>query len=461
LVSEKSKSDNALGSIKITTLAIDWRAHKKLLWLAAPMILANITTPLLGLVDTAVLGHLPSVHALGGASIGALLITQMYWICGFLRMSLTGLSAQTLGQSKTSGYDYQQYFKPLIQGLALALLLSLCLVVLQKPILWLGSYFAEASEQTAASLNSYFSVRIFGAPAALMNLALIGWLVGQQRTRAVMLIQIGGNLLNVWLNLLFVLVFEWQVAGVAGATVVSEYAMMFGGLWLALHNQKALVVNREWFQFDEIRRVFSLNTAMFLRNLILQFCLAFITFQGAQLGAKTAATNAILMQFFVLIALGLDGVAYAVEALVGEAKGLRDKGLVWFHTQQGLLWSSAFAVVYSLFFWQLGEELLALLTNKSELIANALGYLPLMIVLPIIAHWCFLFDGVFIGLSNANAMRNTMLFSGILVFFPVWFILQHQGNWALWFAFLAFLGARGVSLAWVFYWDWQKDRVLH
>jgi MATE family multidrug resistance protein len=424
------------------------------------MILANITTPLLGLVDTAVLGHLPSVSALAGASIGALLITQMYWLCGFLRMSLTGLSAQTLGQSQTHQYDSRQYFKPLIQGFALAILLSIGLILLQQPILWLGSYFSEASEQTAISLDSYFSIRILGAPAALMNLTLIGWLVGQQRTKAVMLIQILGNLLNAGLNLIFVLIFDWQVAGVAGATVVSEYTMMLAGLWFALHGQKTLYINRAWFYLDQIRQIFSLNTAMFLRNLILQLCLAFITFQGAQLGAKTAATNAILMQFFVLIALGLDGVAYAVEALVGKAKGLGNRGLIWLHTQQGLLWSSIFAIAYSLFFWLLGSELLFLLTDKSELIIHATDYLPLMIAMPVIAHWCFLFDGVFIGLSNAKAMRNTMLVSATVVFFPVWLLLQEHGNWALWLAFLAFLGARGVSLAWVFYLDWHKGRVL-
>lgn len=439
---------------------INWPAHKKVLWLAVPMILANITTPLLGLVDTAVLGHLPSVHALAGASIGALLITQMYWLCGFLRMSITGLSAQEFGRSQAADFDYRQYFKPLVQGLALAIALAICLMVLQTPILWLGSYLAEAGEQTKQSLESYFSVRIFGAPAALMNLALIGWLVGQQRTKAVMLIQVGGNLLNVGLNFLFVLVFEWQVAGVAAATVVSEYAMMLCGLWLALHNQGALSLSRSWFGLNEVRKVFSLNTAMFLRNLMLQLCLAFITFQGAQLGAKTAATNAILMQFFVLISLGLDGIAYAVEALVGEAKGKKNKGLIWFHTRLGLTWSSAFAVCYSIFFWLLGNQLLSILTNNTDLIANAVTYLPLMIALPVIAHWCFLFDGVFIGLSNAKAMRNTMIVSCLLVFFPSWFVLQQHGNWALWLAFLAFLGARGVSLAWVFRQDWQKDRVL-
>ena len=425
------------------------------------MILANITTPLLGLVDTAVLGHLPTVHALAGASIGALLITQMYWICGFLRMSVTGLSAQTFGQAQAEGNDTSEYFKPLIQGLTLALLLSLILFAFQQPILWLGTYFAEASAETAVSLNSYFQVRIFGAPAALINLVVIGWLVGQQRTKAVMLIQIGGNVLNVALNLLFVLVFEWQVSGVAAATVISEYAMMFCGLWLSINASVIEKITRRWFELSEVNRMFSLNTSMFIRNLVLQLCLAFITFQGAQLGAQTAAANAILMQFFVLISLGLDGVAYAVEALVGEAKGRKDKTLIWLNTRRGLIWSSIFALAYTLFFILFGAQLLSLLTNKADLIAYAQTFLELMFVLPLIAHWCFLFDGVFIGLSRGKAMRDTMLLSGLLVFFPVWLWFESHGNWGLWLAFLAFLGARGITLGWVFYRDLQTGRVLH
>ncbi|MBT0587880.1 MATE family efflux transporter [Alteromonas sp. SM 2104] len=424
------------------------------------MILANITTPLLGLVDTAVLGHLPSVHALAGASVAALIITQLYWVCGFLRMTVTGLSAQQRGHYKNAPDPDLQYFQPLVQGMALALGLALALFILQLPLFSLGTYFAEATEATRQSMQAYFFVRIYGAPAALSNLVLIGWLVGQQQTRAVMLIQIGGNVVNVVLNLVFVLLLEWGVRGVAAATVIAEFAMLIAGLILALRTQRRLKIDPSWFTVPALKGLFSLNTAMFIRNLLLQACLAFITFKGAQLGASIAAVNAILMQFFVLIALGLDGIAYAVEALIGEAKGEKNINRLAAHATRGLLWSSIFALGYSGFFWLGGDWVIMQLTNQAELQSDAIGFLPLMIVLPLIAHWCFLYDGIYVGLSHAKAMRNSMLVSAVGVFFPTWWLLQNQGNWALWYAFSAFLGARGVTLAWAFRRDLQTGHAL-
>ncbi|NMH60742.1 MATE family efflux transporter [Alteromonas ponticola] len=419
------------------------------------MILANITTPLLGLVDTAVMGHMDSSAMLAGASIGALILTQIYWVCGFLRMSTTGLSAQAKGDSQNAAL---QSTRVLWQGGTVALILGLVLFVLQVPILNIGLLLADPSVAVSTHTSAYFSVRIWGAPAALMNMVMIGWLVGQQRTKAVMLIQIVGNMLNVALDLLFVLVFDWSVAGVAAASVVAEYTMMLMSLAVAFPLCKAVAPQREWFGKAARKAILALNSNILFRNLILQLCLAFLTFQGARYGQTAAAVNAILMQFFVLIALGLDGVAYAVEALVGEAKGAKQPQQIKATSLRGLFWSSLFALLYALFFYLGGPTIIGQLTDIKELQQAAMGYLPLMVWLPLVGHWCFLFDGVFVGLTRAKAMRNTMLLSA-LVYFPTWYIFKDTGNEALWYALLAFLLTRGITLGgyfiWLNYQNWQ------
>ena len=424
-----------------------FKDHTRLLALALPMILANITTPLLGLVDTAVLGHMSVPAMLAGASVGALILTQIYWVCGFLRMSSTGLSAQAKGSENA----HVESAKVLWQTVTVALVLGILVLVLKAPILQLGLALTNPNEEVATHLQHYFDTRVWGAPAAMLNLALVGWLVGQQRTRSVMLIQIIGNLLNAGLDVLFVFGLGFSVAGVALASVFAEYAMAILSLAVALKHVGGVQISSAWFNRAARKVILKLNGDMLIRNLALQACLAFLTIQGARYGETSAAVNAILMQFFVLIALGLDGIAYGVEALVGEAKGAKDKQEINRRTYQGLLWSSLFAVLYSIVFYVAGEEIIATLTQHLSIIDAATPYLPLMVLLPLLGHWCFLYDGVFVGLTRASAMRNTMLISALFVFFPVWYFTQHQGNVSLWYALLAFLLARGVTLGWSFY----------
>lgn len=421
--------------------------HTRLLALALPMILANITTPLLGLVDTAVLGHMSLPAMLAGASVGALILTQIYWVCGFLRMSSTGLSAQAKGSHNNT----EESAKVLWQTVAVALLLGGFIVTLQSPILSLGLGLTQPNAEVALHLQSYFSARVWGAPAAMLNLALVGWLVGQQKTRSVMTIQIVGNVLNAALDVMFVFGLNMSVAGVALASVIAEYTMAIMALVVAFKQVGGVAVSAAWFNRAARKVLMKLNGDMLLRNLALQGCLAFLTIQGARYGETSAAVNAILMQFFVLIALGLDGIAYGVEALVGEAKGASDSSEIKRRTYQGLVWSSVFALVYSVIFFASGEAIIALLTEHRDIINAALPYLGLMVILPLLAHWCFLYDGVFVGLTRASAMRNTIIVSALGVYFPVWYLTKQQGNVSLWYALLAFLLARGVTLAWSFY----------
>ena len=418
------------------------------------MILANITTPLLGLVDTAVMGHMDSSAMLAGASIGTLILTQIYWVCGFLRMSSTGLSAQAKGDPEQPGLLSA---KVLWQTGAVALAAGLLIVALQVPVLQAGLALASSGAEVASYTREYFNIRVWGAPAAMLNMALTGWLVGQQKTRHVLWIQVAGNLLNAALDILFVYGLDMSVGGVALASVLAEYTMMLSGAVCALKLTSGWRPQADWFNRAAQKILLKLNSDMLIRNLALQACIAFLTIQGARIGETAAAVNAILMQFFVLIALGLDGVAYAVEALIGEAAGAKDKERLGGHVKRGLFWSSVFALVYAALFYFAGDFIIASLTGIAALQTAAQAYLPLMVLLPLVAHWCFFFDGVFVGLTRSDAMRNTMLVSAAFVFFPVWWVCQSQGNVALWYAMLAFLLARGITLGFVF---WRRDSSL-
>nr|WP_082633345.1 MATE family efflux transporter [Lacimicrobium alkaliphilum] len=409
------------------------------------MILSNITNPLLGMVDTAIIGHLNHSYFLAGTAVATMVITQIYWVCGFLRMSATGLSAQARGSGDAAAGARVFY-----QLLAPALIIGILMILAQSLLVQIASAFADASEQVANVIRDYIGIRVWGAPAALANLMLVGWLVGQQHTRVVMLIQILGNVLNALLSLALAIGLGWGVEGVAAATVVAEYSIFIASVYMVLRKTGWRGVNLSWFRLSVYRQVLDLNRDILLRNLALQLTIAFLTFQGARLGEEVVAVNALLMQFFVITALGLDGIAYGVEALVGESKGARDSGQLHHRVLTGLFWSASLAVAYSLIFVVFDTAIIALLTDLAPLRQLSKDFLPYIWVMPMLAHWCFLMDGVFIGLTRGKAMRNSMLLCTLAVFFPLWWLTSGLGNHALWLAFLGFLLARGVSLGWVY-----------
>lgn len=433
----------------------DKKEHQTILSLTAPMILANITTPLIGLVDTAVLGRLDGTHHLAGAAVGAFIITQIYWVCGFLRMTSTGLSAQAFGAE-----NREQSAKVAIQGLAVAVVIALIILLLNRTILDIGTSLSAPTADMSRSMDGYFSYRVLGAPAALMNLVLIGCLVGRQQSRQVMFIQIAGNLINAILDVLFVLGLDLGVRGAAAASVIAEYSIMIMSGVVLSKQIRGFNIRLSWFHLSAVKPLLLLNNNMLLRNLALQFCLAFVTFQGARFGTQVAAVNALLMNFFVLIALGLDGVAYAVEALVGEAKGAKNSATLRLSVYRGLFWSGAVALLYSVAFLTGMDPILSVLTNDEILHKEALTYLPVIALLPLVAHWCFLYDGVFIGLTRARAMRNSMIVSAMLGFIPVWLGVSGEQNLGLWFALLAFMLARGVTLGGYFTYLSRKNALL-
>ncbi len=437
--------------------------HKQLFFIALPMIFSNITVPLLGLVDTAVLGHLEQAYYLGGSTVGAMIITFVTWLCGFLRMSTTGLTAQALGEQNS-----QKSLLVLLRGLLVASIIGGSLILLQSFYLDFSLGLAGGSEKIQYYAKQYCDIRIWGLPAALSNLVILGWLLGNHKAKAVMWLLIATNLINLSLDLLFVLVLDWQVQGVAAATLIAEYSGVIFGLGYIFYLKKKsthfslkslclkiylhlIKIKSALFEKVALAHYFQLNRDILIRTLCLELCFVFITFQGARLGDDVIATNAILMNFVLLISFGLDGIANAAEVLVGKAHGekkLNKRNVV---VKIALFWTGIFALSYSLVFAVAGELLVGLLTDIPEVVTSTKQYVHWIILLPVLGCWCYLFDGVFVGLMKAKAMRNSMIVATFGCFFPMWWLFQDFGNHGLWAAFSVFLLVRGGTLAWYYY----------
>ncbi|TKB47625.1 MATE family efflux transporter [Ferrimonas sediminicola] len=426
----------------LTAILSRRQAHRRTFALAWPMILSNITIPLLGLVDTAVIGHLDEAYYLGGVAVGSMIITFLMWMLGFLRMGTTALVAQGLGAD-----DIPAQFAVLKQGVALALVLALWLLLLQWPIRHWGLPLAGGSEEVQRFAAEYFAIRIWGAPAALVNLVLLGFLLGRGQPRVAMWQLLLGNGLNIALDLLLVVGLGWGVAGAAWASLAAEYgtlALAAVLVWRQLRGNPAL----DWYPaLQGVGRLVRLNRDIFLRTLCLQLCFSFVTLMGARLGDTVVAGNAVLMNFLLVISYALDGFAYSAEVEVGRAWGARDRAQLRQAVVLGWFWSAVTALVFVVLFALAGEGMILLLTDIDAVRAHAIRYLPWVVALPALAFSCFLFDGVYIGAALGRPMRNAMLVSA-LGFFALWWGFHGLGNHGLWLALCGFMLLRGLTLGW-------------
>ncbi|MEH8177420.1 MATE family efflux transporter [Aeromonas veronii] len=423
------------------------------------MVFSNITTPLLGLVDTWVIGHLGQAWFLGGVSVGATLINLIFWLLGFLRMSTTGLTAQAHGAA-----DGRAQLDTLLRALGLAIALGLALLLLLFPLLPRLIALSGGSPEVQLYAGQYVAVRIWSAPAALCNLVIMGWLLGMQDARSPMVMLILTNLVNMALDALFVLGLGWQVRGVAAASVMADYCALAVGIWLVRRQLGQLAPTvwqdgwQRWRQLAPMVRLLGLNRDIFLRSLCLQLCFAFMTLQGARLGDVAVAANAVLLNFLMLISYGLDGFAYAVEAMVGRAIGQRDRQKLQEAIVLNLGWAALIASGFTLVFALFGAHLIGYITDIPAVVAEAHRQLPWLIAMPLLAVWCFLLDGVFIGATRAREMRNSMLLAAFGGFFPIWWLCQAWGVAALWAAMAALMVGRGLSLGVT---CWRLERSGH
>lgn len=418
--------------------------HSRVWRLAGPMILSNLSVPLLGLVDTAVMGHLSDAYYLGAVAVGALIFSFVFWGFGFLRMGTTGLTAQAHGRE-----DYDELRAVLARAVVLALGLAALVLVLQGPIVWLAFTLIDASAEVERYGAEYFSIRIWSAPAVLINYAMIGWFLGMQRAQGPLVLLLVINVTNILLDLWFVPGLGMTADGVALASVIAEYLGVVVGLYLVHRYLKPYPGSWRGIQlwhWPRLREMLVLNQNIFIRTLCLIFSFGFFTAQGAKHGDVVLAANALLMNFQTFMAYGLDGFAHAAEALVGRAVGQkrRDEWRSAVYTTG--VWSLWVAAAFCLIYWLAGEQIIAMLTNIEEVRLLAQEYLIWLILAPLISVWSYWFDGIFIGATRSREMRNTMLVSTLVFFLPAWYLLQPWGNHGLWAALMVFMAARGITM---------------
>ena len=419
-------------------------AADKHLWrLALPMILSNITVPLLGLVDTAVIGHLDSPVYLGGVAVGTTVTSFLFMLLLFLRMSTTGLTAQAFGAQ-----DKPALARALMQPLLLALIAGLLFILLKTPLTQLALNLTGGSAAVRHQAALFMQIRWLSAPATLANLVLLGWLLGAQYARAPVILLVVGNLVNILLDLWFVIGLGWGVQGAAAATAISEYVSLVVGLLLvwrvmALRGLSPRLLLDAWR--GNLARLLRLNRDIMLRSLLLQACFASLTICGARLGSDIVAVNAVLLMFLTFTAYALDGFAYAVEACSGEAYGARDSQRllsVWHAAcRQSVVVALGFSLLYAL----CGEQIVTLLTSLPSLQQLADRFLLWQVILPLAGVGCYLLDGMFIGATRASEMRNGMAIAAA-GFALTLFSVPWLGNHGLWLAITVFLLLRGITL---------------
>ena len=422
--------------------------RSKIWALAGPVILANLSVPLLGAVDTAVIGHLDDAYNLAAVAIGSTIIQFIYWAFGFLRMGIGGLAAQALGSK-----DAPEVRALFTRGALIGLFVGLVLWAIQSQILWLALNLFDGSAATKSLASLYFEIRIWSAPAVLVNYCLIGWFIGMQNTRAVLYLQVFMNGLNIVLDLYFVLNLGWGVAGVAIATLISELAAVIIGL---------LVYRREVNRFDpggksgsvwdvnKLKRTLGINIDIFIRTVCLLFAFAFFTSQASGFGDITIAAHLVLIQFQFFLSFGLDGFAHAAEALVGNSIGSRNRLALRHAVNISSKWAAGVAGAYMLVYAIAGEFIIGLLTSIPEVRIVATDYLIWLIISPAISVWSFMLDGIFIGATRSAEMRNGMLIS-LIVFISAALLLKPiMGYGGVWVAFTFFMIMRAITLG-IFY----------
>ncbi|MCK1992017.1 MATE family efflux transporter [Peribacillus muralis] len=419
--------------------------HRSYLALAIPLTISTITTPLIGAVDTAVVGQLPNPAYLGGVAIGTVIFNTLYWLFGFLRVSTSGFAAQALGAN-----DEKQSVLAFLRPFILAIAAGIGFILLQGPIEHVSLTLMNPDADVRRYAAEYFSIRIWGIPFTLMNYVILGWLMGMSKIKVSLVLQVFMNLMNIALDVLFVHVFEWGVAGVAIATLLSEVTAFFIGLIVivkATPHRMELPPLNEMFNLSSLKKMMSVNRDLFIRTLCLLAVFNIFTAKGASYGTEVLAANAVLIQIHYMMAYFFDGFANASSILVGKAIGARDRHLykktLSLSLQWGILSSLMMAVSYYLF----GDTILPLFTRIRSVIELANMYGTWLILFPLTASVGIVFYGVFTGATEAAPIRNSMIYSLIAFVITLHIFVPVYQNHALWLAFTVFSLGRSVFLA--------------
>ena len=421
--------------------------NRRVLKIALPIMLSNATIPILGLVDTGVVGQLGEAAPIGAVGIGAVILSAVYWIFGFLRMGTTGFVAQAKGAG-----DAGETGALLTRALLIGLAAGVFFVIGQALIFWGAFLLAPASDEVEELAQTYLKIRIWGAPATIAFYAINGWLVGMERTKGVLILQVWMNGLNIGLDLWFVLGLGWGVEGVAIATLIAEWSGLFLGLWLC----RAAFSGGQWrnvkrvFDKAKVTRMMIVNGDIMVRSVILQASFMTFLFLGARFGDVTLAANQVILQFLQITAYALDGFAFSAEALVGAALGARRRSSLRHAAILTSRWAVGLTIPLGLFFYLAGPWLIDLMATAPDVRATARIYLPWVAVAPLVGVSAWMLDGIFIGATRAREMRIAMIISGCIYVLALLVLIGPFENHGLWMSLMILNITRAATLGWFY-----------
>lgn len=407
--------------------------------IAGPAMVANLTTPLIGIVSTMAIGRLGDATLLGGVAVASVLFDCLFWLFAFLRMSTVAFTAQSLGAGETT-----ELRVILVRGFIVAAVVGATLILLQIPLATILLGMMGGSDGVTNAAKTYFTIRIWSAPMALGNYVVLGWLIGQARAKLALSTQITINLINAGATALLVLMLDLGIAGAAIAAVIAETAGLLLGIAIAgrLTHWKLAIPRATLFDRAKLMRMLSVNRDIMIRTASLIAVWLFFTAQGARAGDTALAANAVLNNFLLVSAFFLDGLANAAEQLCGRALGARDRDGFAGAVRLVMIWGFGFALAVAAVFALFGPALIEWMTASADVRRLAREFLPFVIFAPLLGVFAFGFDGVYIGATWARDMRNLMLLS-LLIFLTAWFALRSLGNAGLWGALLVHYAARG------------------
>ena len=418
---------------------------QRILHIAIPSIISNITVPLLGLIDVTIVGHLGSASYIGAIAVGSMLFNMIYWIFGFLRMGTSGLTAQAYG-----AHDLKEVTRILLRSTGISLMLALALLILQYPIRLIAFELIDTSAEVQQLATLYFHICIWGAPATLGLYSFSGWFIGMQNSRFPMFIAITQNIVNIVASLLFVFVFGMKVEGVALGTLIAQYAGLFMAylLWLRYYRPLRKYISRkQLFTHDAMKRLFQVNRDIFLRTLCLVAVTVFFTSTGAAFGDVVLAVNTLLMQLFTLFSYIMDGFAYAGEALTGKYIGAGNRQELQRTIRHLFGWGIALSLAFTLLYGIGGKEFLGLLTNEQSVISASGDYFYWVLAIPFAGFAAFLLDGICIGATSTHIMLKAMVVASGSFFLIYYSLHNVLHNHALWLGFIVYLALRGIMQA--------------
>ncbi len=413
--------------------------NSQILGIALPAIATNITVPLLGLCDTAIVGHLGSEAYIGAIAVGTMVFNIMYWLLGVIRMTTSALTAQSYGAS-----DEPSMTAILQRSLAAAVILSALIIIIQTPFLRLSLAIMSPSETVRAHATTYFRICVYAAPAVLAQYALCGAMLGRQNASYALYVALIQHVSNIAISLLLVFVFDMKIEGVALGTLIAQYIGLAAAVWLAKDILSLRDIRRNLNDTGQWSKMTGINIDLFLRTICMVAVTLFFTSAGARQSDTILALNSILMQFFMFFSYFTDGFAFAGEALCGKFWGAQDTAALNRTIVMLIFWGLLIALIFTAIYYLAGELIIGLLTNQSGIIVAAGPYLKYIVIVPLVSFAAFLWDGIMVGLTMTRQLLVTTIVA-MLAFVVVYYLKPSADvNTTLWLAFLAYLAARGV-----------------